>query len=643
MIALQVLDPGREFTAMGQQTGGVTTSSTAMKHHGLLGCYTTTKDTALPADCLDIYQAALQTTLPIAGYHGSAFAVVSTGNAHPLPNGGITVVTGRPHFRDGNLAELARSQGIAAALALGYQEYSSDVFSQLSGAFSCAIIDLEAQRVLIGIDRLGLQTMYYRECAGGLYFGSSASGVLSCADDDPPLLKQGVYNYLYFHMVPSPGSIYPGLKKLAGAHYLDYRDGHCQLVNYWRPTFSEATGKQSIETMSSQLRTLLRESVDRCLPDSGKIGAFLSGGLDSSTVTGVMAELGDKEAAAYSIGFSAEGYDEMAYARIAARHFNVTLNEYYVTPQDVVDALPMIATSYDEPFGNSSALPAYFCAKMAAENGVDTLLAGDGGDELFGGNERYVKQKVFDYYRNIPGALRKGLIEPLVNALPKQLPLVPKANSYIAQANTPLPDRLQSYNFLHRHAASEIFPDDFLAEVDTTLPLSLLQSIYRRPEQASDLNRMLYLDWQITLADNDLRKVCQTCALAGVNVAYPMLDDALVEFSSQVPSAWKIKGRDLRHFYKLALTGWLPQETISKTKQGFGLPFGVWMQTFKPLRELAYDNLMKLKGRKLIRPEFIDKAIAMHQSEHAAYYGELVWIFTVFELWMQGRGDTGHG
>jgi asparagine synthase (glutamine-hydrolysing) len=236
--------------------------------------------------------------------------------------------------------------------------------------------------------------------------------------------------------------------------------------------------------------------------------------------------------------------------------------------------------------------------------------------------------------------LRKALLEPLINIMPASLPLVAKAGSYIAQANTPLPDRMQSYNFLHRHAANEIFSDAFLHDVDTSLPLQLLRSIYQRPDPASSLNRMLYLDWQITLADNDLRKVSHMCALAGVDVAYPMLDDELVEFSCNVPSAWKIKGNNLRHFYKHALTGWLPRETIEKTKQGFGLPFGVWMQTYQPLREMAYDNLLKLKTRGMIRPDFIDKAIEMHQSKHAAYYGELVWIFTVLELWMQGHSGN---
>jgi asparagine synthase (glutamine-hydrolysing) len=583
---------------------------------------------------------ALQTQVPITTNIESGFEAATTGSFHKLPGGGTVIVVGRPYFRSNDLKDLAGKQGIAAALAAGYAEYSQDIFKLLFGSFCCAIIDTPANRVLIGIDRLGQHSLYYRTTDTVLDFGSSAGMALACDASQTALLNQGIYNYLYFHMVPSPGSVFTGLKKLSAAHYLAYDNGHCQLVNYWQPVFSDATNGLSFEDMSKQLKKTLRTSVEHCLPDTGKVGSFLSGGLDSSTVTGLLAEASKHDAEAYSIGFSAEGYDEMAYARITARHFDVKLNEYYVTPQDVVDALPMIATSYDEPFGNSSALPAYFCAKLAAENGVATLLAGDGGDEIFAGNERYIKQRVFEHYTRIPGALRRGLLEPLINVIPPGLPLVSKANSYIAQANMPLPDRLQSYNFLHRHAASDIFPDAFLAEVDVSLPLELLRSIYHRPRHASELNRMLYLDWQITLADNDLRKVSQMCALAGVDVAYPMLDDALVEFSCQVPSAWKIKGKSLRHFFKHALQDWLPQETIRKSKQGFGLPFGVWMQTYRPLREMAYDNLLKLKNRGFIKPEFIDKTIQMHQSEHAAYYGELVWIFTVFELWMNAQSQS---
>lgn len=644
MVALQAITQLSEFTVMTQHLDSRRHSGSELTRHTLIGRYgpesggQNADGSPSTTASIEAMRDALHSPWPVSTEMASTFALATTGSSCRLAGGGIAVIAGRPLFRDQQLADLARRQGDGAALASGYEACSQDIFARLSGAFCCVIIDPSADRVLIGIDRLGQHAMYYRSEAGVLSFGSFAAGALVCGETAAQLLQQGVYNYVYFHMVPSPGTVYQALNKLPGAHYLDYQGGTGRLVNYWCPRFSDAADELSLDNASRRLRALLKSSVQKCLPANGKqVGAFLSGGLDSSTVTGMLAELSERQAAAYSIGFAADGYDEMAYARISARHFGVALNEYYVTPEDVVNALPTIATSYDEPFGNSSALPAYFCAKMAVENGVDVLLAGDGGDEFFGGNERYVKQRLFEHYSSIPRPLRKALVEPLVNILPASIPLVAKAGSYIAQANTPLPDRMQSYNFLHRHAAAEIFSDAFLQDVDTGLPLRLLRSIYHRPEPASSLNRMLYLDWQITLADNDLRKVSHMCALAGVDVAYPMLDDELVEFSCTVPSAWKIKGHNLRHFYKHALTGWLPQETIEKTKQGFGLPFGVWMRTYQPLREMAYDNLLKLKSRGIVRPEFIDKAIEMHQSQHAAYYGELVWIFTVFELWMQGH------
>ncbi|RLA50954.1 MAG: asparagine synthase, partial [Gammaproteobacteria bacterium] len=245
------------------------------------------------------------------------------------------------------------------------------------------------------------------------------------------------------------------------------------------------------------------------------------------------------------------------------------------------------------------------------------------------------RQRVFEHYLSIPSAIRHGLIEPILKLLPDSIPMTGKVKSYVTQANTPLPDRLQSYNFLHRHSAEEVFSSDFLAEVSLNAPLDLQRSVYNAPDEAISLNRMLYLDWQFTLADNDLRKVNQMCSIAGVEVTYPLLDDQLVAFSCEIPSAWKIKDGDLRHFFKEALKDWLPAETISKRKQGFGLPFGVWMKTYKPLQEMAYDNLLNLKGRNLINPDFIDRTIELHRSGHAPYYGELVWILTVFEMWMQ--------
>jgi len=613
---------------------------------GLAGWY---RPNAVPRNAyieLDAMLAGLNTSIDTDTHAGNVYSCAATDRLYSLSDNnedkGMVAIIGHPQWKNARLATLAAESCHSAALAAAYRQDSDNFLEQLGGNFAFVIIDSAKDTVLAGVDRLGHFPLYYSQPKNtqpnntqdnGLVFGSSASAVLAHTSIERKIQPQGIYDFIYFHMVPSPVSIYQGLAKLPAAHYLKYSKGKIEILNYWQPHFSETSDK-SFRAMAKELRPQLKSAVGRAVTDYSTTGAFLSGGLDSSSVTGMLAELSEHQARAYSIGFAAEGYDEMAFARISAKKFGVKLNEYYVTPDDVVDALPDIATSYDEPFGNSSALPAYFCAKLAAEDGIKCLLAGDGGDEIFAGNERYAKQDVFEAYHKIPMALRSHFIEPLTQALPNQIGLAAKAKSYIDQANVPLPDRLQTYNFLNRHRPEEIFSSDFLAQINTASPAALQQQVYQLPTDASTLNRMLYLDWQFTLADNDLRKVNHMCAVAGVDVTYPMLDDELIAFACQIPGQWKIKGKNLRHFYKKGLHNWLPDETINKKKQGFGLPFGVWMQSHQPLQQMAYDNLLKLKKRQWLNPAFIDELIDLHRNGHAAYYGELIWVLTVLELWL---------
>ena len=299
--------------------------------------------------------------------------------------------------------------------------------------------------------------------------------------------------------------------------------------------------KPSFENLRTEFRQLLRDAVGRQL-DGGKPGCFLSGGTDSSTVAGMIGEVSGQPAATYSIGFEAEGYDEMEYARIAARHFKTEHHEYYVTPDDLVRSIPSVAQYYDQPFGNSSALPAYYCAKMAKEDGVSKILAGDGGDELFGGNTRYAKQKVFGYYDSVPGLLRNALLEPLLLKTPLgRLPLARKGASYIEQAKIPLPDRGQIYNMLHRLGINQVFDPNFLARVDIDDPIRQQRGVWNLALAQSQTNRELAFDWRYTLAECDLPKVVGTTSLAGIEVGFPMLDDHLLNFSLQLPASYKVE------------------------------------------------------------------------------------------------------
>jgi asparagine synthase (glutamine-hydrolysing) len=583
---------------------------------------------------------ALNTSLPLQGAsEGSSVCAASEGAVSE--NGVMCAIAGHPYWRKPALQALGLNSGHATALLQAYRGDGQALTEQLGGSFCFLVFDSRQNTLMAGVDRLGQKSLYYQACEDAIVIATTATAIQTHRESAAALNQQGIYNYVYFHMVPSPNTIFSGIRKLPAAHVLQLTDSDLAVRRYWQPAFKENSAVPQLE-QAAELRQILKKSVKRAVGNEKAVAAFLSGGLDSSTVTGMLSEITTGTAQAYSIGFSAEGYDEMAYARITARHFGVDLHEYYVTPEDVVTALPEIAASCPEPFGNSSALPAWFCAKFAADNGVSRLLAGDGGDELFAGNERYAKQAVFERYCGTPHWLRSYLIEPFVHVLPGQVPLSSKAKSFIAQANTPLPDRLQTYNFLHQHAPQEIFRQEFIGEISANEPLVLQREVFHSPENADQLNRMLYLDWQFTLADNDLRKVSLMCEKAGVDVTYPMLDDELLNFSTLIPSRRKLKGSDLRHFYKRAFKGWLPEATINKEKHGFGLPFGVWMREHKPLQDMAYDTLIQLKQRRYFNPDFIDRAIELHREGHASYYGELVWILMVLELWLSSheRGST---
>jgi asparagine synthase (glutamine-hydrolysing) len=393
--------------------------------------------------------------------------------------------------------------------------------------------------------------------------------------------------------------------RLPPAHYAWFEGGNLTVAPYWVPEFKEERAP-SFDSLAAEFRQALQDAVAAQL-DGSKPACFLSGGTDSSTVAGMIGQVAGRAAATYSIGFEAEGYDEMQFARIAARHFGTEHHEYYVTPDDLVRSIPAVARHYDQPFGNSSALPAYYCAKMAREDGVTKLLAGDGGDELFGGNVRYAKQRIFGWYDRAPSALRRGLMEPLLERTPLgSLPLARKGRSYVEQAKVPLPDRLQQYNLLLRLGVRDVFTPDFLAQVDTTDPLRHQQAVWQQVPQASALNRMLAYDWRYTLAEADLPKVCGTTALAGVGVGFPFLDERVLELSLRLPDDYKLKGLKLRWFFKEALRGFLPDEILGKKKQGFGLPFGVWATRHAQLHALAAESLNSLARRGIVQREFIE-------------------------------------
>ena len=514
---------------------------------------------------------------------------------------------------------------------------------ELHGDYALALVDPKRERAILAVDRMGVRNIVYARTPTGIVFGPTCDVVSRHPAIRHDVDPQALYDYLYFHMVPGPATVFRGHLRVPPGHFVDCERGSCTVKPHWRARFVE-DATTDFASLKPAFRASLEESV-RTFATGADCGTFLSGGTDSSTIAGMLSIASGAPAQTFSIGFEAEGYDEMHYARLAVRHFGTVQHEYYVTPADVVDAVPRIAEAYDQPFGNASAVPTYYCARLARESGVSRMLGGDGGDELYGGNSRYAQQYRFALYDRIPGFVRRALIEPVANRIPPtgQPALLRKLRSYVAQASLRMPDRYESYNLLERLGPTHVLTADFLAGVDRAAPIQKLREIYGTCDAKSLINRMLALDFQVTLADNDLPKVTRMCELAQVDVAFPMLHDDVVDFSLLLPPDQKLRGTRLRYFFKEALKDFLPPEIISKSKHGFGLPFGVWLKNTPSLRALAGDTLATLRGRQIVRSDFIDSLLNEHLAVHAGYYGTMVWVLIMLELWFQQHASGRDG
>jgi asparagine synthase (glutamine-hydrolysing) len=547
-------------------------------------------------------------------------------------------------FNDARRSLLIVGLAPAAAKSLGddalpdlcdrLEEAPTDALRSVQGGWMLFFANHERQTGLLAASCAGVRAPCFAALPDQVVFGLSA---LDVARADPRLGAiddQAIFDYLQWHFIPAPGTIFAGVQRLRPGELVRFGAVPETREYYWQPRYGEHRSPFSLDASRHAFRELLDEAVLGEV-DDGTMGAFLSGGTDSSTVAGILGRISGKPARTYSIGFDVEGFDEMEYARIAAAHFGTVHHEHYVTPADIVVSIPLVAAAYDQPFGNSSALPAFHCARLARQDGVTRILGGDGGDELFGGNTRYAKQKIFEAYRHVPRPARKAIESTLLRtAIADRIPLVRKVRSYVAQARIPIPARLHSYSLVSRIGETTIFEPAFLAAIDVGEAEREELEWYGRCPAGAVVDRMLQLDWKYTLADNDLPKVVGTCDLAGIGVGFPMLNEKLVQFANALPAAQKVRRLRLRPFFKDALSDFLPQAIIAKKKHGFGLPFGPWLVQHEPLRALVTASLQSFASRGIVRPAFIRELLEARMRDHAIYYGELVYVILMLEQWL---------
>lgn len=596
------------------------------------------RDPARPADPrrLERMAAACGAT-PHRVVAEGPFAVVLTGDDRPWSRDASVVVAADQDLV--NLHELASLSGGEEAqevIASLYERERIGGIQRLRGAFAVAIWDARAAQLLLAVDQVGMRRLYYAVLAEGVAFASRPGPLRALADLRSAPDPTALYGYLNLGYVPAAVSITPEIRRVEPGSLVTVRDGAVSTRRYWDVTYSE----QPLDRDAAARATMRQAetAVARALGTGGSkhTGAFLSGGTDSSTILGLMTRITEERVHAFSIGFHERRYDELDHAERTARHFKAQHHVRRVSAQEALDALPRLVEAYDEPFGNNSSIGTFLCARMARECGITRLLAGDGGDEIFGGNERYTVDAVFARYQRIPWVLRRALLEPILSALPPGgATVVGRAQRYVRRASLPNPRRFYSYEFFFAQDGRALLSPDFLAAVEPEAPWNVLDRHFARVAEAAELNRLLYLDMKLTIGDNDLLKVTRTAEVAGMGVRFPFLDLPLVEFTSTWPTRFKVHAGEKRRLFKQAFADLLPAETLAKRKHGFGVPTSLWLRTHPGFVELAHDTLLGPGAhvRSYFRPGALDDLLRLHAADTTAFYGDIVWSVLMLELW----------
>ena len=524
-----------------------------------------------------------------------------------------------------------------------YEEMGVECLKLLRGMFAFAIWDEGKRLLFIARDRLGKKPLYYRFDECRFMFASEIKALLAHpsvgAEPDPAAIN----HYLAFGYVPGTQSAFKGIQKLPPAHYLTLCQGRIETHRYWRvhylPKF-EIDEREACEQIIQRLKEAVRLRMISDVP----LGAFLSGGIDSSAVVAMMAQLSSKPVKTFSIGFNEPRYDERNYAREIARRFETEHYEFTVLP-DTIDVLDKLVWHYDEPYADSSALPTYYLCKLAREH-VTVALNGDAGDENFAGYPKYLMNAIAERARRSPAWARRttGLVAALGAALLSPDRTIAKKLRALKYALETEPvfgvaQRMMNFNAQGRRMLYSI---DFAATVNQGAPEEMISELYYQTDADNVVDRSLGIDLSLYLPYDLLVKVDVASMAVGLEARSPMVDHEFVEFVARLPHRFKISGLTLKAIFKKALKGLLPKNILGRPKMGFGVPLDYWFRG--ELRDYIRDILLSQRHleRGYFRREAVEKLVENHVTGRVnAQYS--IWNLLMLELWHRAQIDASVG
>jgi asparagine synthase (glutamine-hydrolysing) len=515
-----------------------------------------------------------------------------------------------------------------------FEDRGIDCLNALRGMFALAIWDGRDRTLWLARDRLGKKPLYYLADRSRLIFGSEIKCILEYPGVPRTLNRKALPLYLAYACAPAPETMFEGVRMLMPGSWLRITDGQIKTQAYWDPPLPsdpEAVRAQPESEWVAELLGQLRAAVRLRLISDVPLGAFLSGGLDSSAVVALMAETASVPVKTFAMGFAHEpSYDETAHARMAAKLLGTDHHEFIVEPH-VVELVPKLVWHLDQPFGDSSALPTYLVSKLAREH-VEVVLTGDGGDELFAGYERFHAARLARRFRSVPGFVFDA-VEALASRWPQGTSyrdLARRVLRFSSKAQLPLPAQLLGWaGVMSPELVAELVPsDDPIASMIQTH----FATYFRVPEGRDPLPSVLDVNLRTFLPDDLLIKADRMNMAASLEARSPFLDHVLVEFAATIPADLKLRQGVSKYILKRAFRGTLPDEIIDRKKHGFGVPIGKWFRT--SLREYLTDILLGARAaqRGLLRPRAVERVVNEHLSGQRDH-GHALWTMLMLEAW----------